>query len=320
MIHPFVRHFSLTAVFGLSLLCHPAFADPNAHPRLRLQPPAGPMWTQTSAEYRACAMQTYRMAEMQLEQWVRDSALGKDGKARRPGQEKPMAIILDLDETVIDNIGFQVYGATQPSFRSADFNAWVEFQADHDPAILAVPGAVRFLQKAEAAGVTPFYISNRLESGTAATAKVVGKLGLGVADIESRLLLSKGDGDRKAAEEWLKNKRVTAEVASQLLDGEGRKELRRRQVAQNYEVVAYFGDQLGDFEPYVRGPNDTYLSRQVRADENDARWGVEWFMLPNPMYGGWGARGEVPEEMLVNMRPVLTDFGFSHWLKTKGRH
>lgn len=321
------RSLCLSGFLGLCLLSTASLAEPVAAPlKLRLQPPAAQLWTQTSAEYRASAIQTYRLAEMQLDRWSRESVKGRDGKARRKGSDKPLAIILDLDETVIDNIGFQVYGTTQAGFRSADFDAWVEFQATHEPAILGVPGAVRFLKKAEAAGVTPIYISNRLESGTASTIEVLRKLGVGVSGIQDRLLLSKGDGDRKAAEAWLENKRVTGEFAAQLLDGEGRKELRRRQVAEKYEVVGYFGDQLGDFDPYVRAepngkggqkePND-YASRQARADQNDARWGTEWFVLPNPMYGGWGPTGDIPEQMLVNLRPALTDFGFTEWLKQR---
>lgn len=319
MSHPFVHRSLAAAAFALLLVCSPALGKPREEPELRLQPPSGQLWAQTSAEYRACAMQTYRLAELQLERWGSELIKGPDGKARRRGCEKPVAVILDLDETVIDNIGFQVYQATQPAFRSADFSAWVEYQAGNEQAILAVPGAVRFLTRAQAAGITPFYISNRLESGTASTIKVLERLGLDTTNIERRLLLSLGDGDRAAAEAWLENKRVPGELASALLDGEGRKELRRRQVAEDYEVIAYFGDQLGDFEPYLNNPQNGFALRRQRAEANDERWGAEWFILPNPMYGAWGVRGENPDEALQNMRPLLTDFGFGDWLTSKNR-
>ena len=54
------------------------------------------LWQQQSAEYRALAYQAYNLAKLQL-----DNILQSENTS-----DKPLAIVTDVDETVIDNSPF----------------------------------------------------------------------------------------------------------------------------------------------------------------------------------------------------------------------
>ena len=57
------------------------------------------------------------------------------------------------------------------------------------------------------------------------------------------------------------------------------KTLRRAFIAANYRIVALVGDDLGDF-----------VDPQVFAGDRERlepRFGMNWFLLPNPIYGSW---------------------------------
>ena len=101
--------------------------------------------------------------------------------------------------------------------------------------------------------------------------------------------------------------------------GEGTKEARRRLVQQKYDVVAYFGDVLGDFEPYLpgnaEGTQPPYLERQKEGDRQSSHWGRNWFLLPNPMYGPWAPGAAIPEN---GIEKALDDQGFESYLRQKG--
>src|SRR5678815_4731035 len=60
------------------------------------------LWTQSSAEYRALAYQTFSLARLRFDQAVTNSKSGRVLRAM-----KPPAVIVDVDETVMDNSRFQ---------------------------------------------------------------------------------------------------------------------------------------------------------------------------------------------------------------------
>ncbi len=220
-------------------------------------PPANPqqallyanLWVQTSAEYRALCLQIYRNAEgVVLE------------RAKAATGAKPKAVVLDLDETVIDNSGFQTWmHRNNTTYSSAAWGQWTEWQLKEGRAH-ALPGAAGFLGAMEAAGVAAVYISNRKESERAATVASLEFLGIEGGDPGERLLLR------------------TAESG---------KESRREQARAKWNVIAYFGDNLADFAPELEAQGKNWRERLAAAEASRDRWGVEWFVLPNPMYGDW---------------------------------
>lgn len=294
-----------------SLLWAPALAD---------NPPLAELWFQTSTEYRALCYQTYRTAEMQFDRWADLLVKGPDGKAYLPGSDKPVAIVLDLDETVIDNSGFQAFCVQNGvSFNDELWDLWIKFQGQHEAAGPAVPGAPEFLNKVEAMGVTPLYVSNRTVGAESATAKVLGRLGINLEGIQERILLRLNSKDEAARGESVirshKFKPGSPEALA-VSNGEGKKQARRLLLSEKYNVVAYFGDQLGDFLAYVPESSvltqDGYKDRMARAEQYRQHWGTTWYVLPNPMYGYWGPGQTLPAAEPANS---LRDYGFGVYVR-----
>src|SRR5258707_10211475 len=173
---------------------------------------------------------------------------------RRHG--KPRAVIVDLDETILDNglnEGMQV--RNHVNFNQKDWTDWVN-RAE----ATAVPGSVEFLRYAASRGVTVFYITNRNDSQKQGTATNLKKLGF--PKVNDQTLLVQTD---------LKN---------------STKEPRRQQVGSRFDVVLLMGDDLNDFSDVFEN-SKTIESRIAAADRYKSEFGKRFIMLPNPMYGNW---------------------------------
>lgn len=108
-------------------------------------------WMQSSAEYRALSYQAFNVARLRLDQAL---------EGRRPG-DRPLAVIVDCDEAVIDNTPFEAWLIGRDErYSSANWNTWVE-----DAQARALPGAQAFLEYARSRGVEVFYVTNRDERG-----------------------------------------------------------------------------------------------------------------------------------------------------------
>ncbi len=217
---------------------------PQCNPGLALVNAAA--WVASAAEYRASAMQTYNVARQAL-----------DGALAAPGDQPP-AIILDLDETAIDNIRFEARAIREGKTYDADtWKQWVS-----ESAAGATPGAAEFLAYAKSRGVTPFYITNRKAEEETATRTNLAKLGYPL-DTNEDTLLTRGERP-----EW----------------SSGDKSPRREFVAAHHRVLLVLGDDLNDFVPAA---GKTLAERAALVRENAANLGTSWFILPNPMYGSW---------------------------------
>jgi 5'-nucleotidase (lipoprotein e(P4) family) len=223
------------------------------------------LWMQVSAEYRALARQVYEMAGQKIAAPFSGSAASEQsGASAETLARLPTAVILDLDETVLDNAVFQArLLRDRATYNAKSWGEWVgagEAQA--------VPGAREFIAKARALGHTVFYITNRDCTTPAATAtdpcpaktatmRNLVALGIDPAPDPERLLLR---GERP---EW----------------STGTKTHRRAAIAANYRIVALVGDDLGDFvDPQL------YAGDRERLEPH---FGTDWFLLPNPVYGSW---------------------------------
>ena len=223
------------------------------------------LWMQSSAEYRAVAMQTYRAASDQLDAALADPAWDALAPAERgnPAAGLPPAVILDVDETVLDNSPYQarlVSNGTE--YASATWAGWV---AERNAT--AIPGVVDFARAANARGVTLVYITNRTEPMQADTLANLRAVGLPVAD--DSVFLGKG---------------TPVEGCEQADSGD--KTCRRQLAGRRYRVLMQFGDQLGDF---VRIEPNTVAAHDAVLDRHGAWFGRRWWMLPNPSYGDWQA-------------------------------
>ena len=211
---------------------------------------------QKAAEYRALAYQAFNIARLRL-----DADLDKKNLKRLPRAERkrPRAIIVDIDETVLDNSPSQAIGIkTGRPFNTADWYAWGEMRKAK-----AIPGAVDFLNYAIAKGVKVFYISNRDEVQKRATIDNLMKVGF--KDVS--------DGN----------------VLLRQTDASGRhispKGPRRESVFRGHRVVMLIGDNLDDFSDVFERKN--VGERFAETDKAIAEWGRKWIVLPNAMYGTW---------------------------------
>jgi acid phosphatase len=233
--------------------------------------PAGPaandnlnavVWFQSSVEYRLVAGQTWRSALAPLDKAIKTpdwDALAKEDRDT-PARGLPPAIIVDVDETVLDN---SIYEARQirdnKEFDKASSQQWVDEQA-----ATAVPGAVEFLQEAAHRGVVVFYISNRDVSQSTATFENLRRRGFPVTDASQLLFAGTVVPDCE-------------QVGSA-------KACRRKLVGRTHRVLMLFGDQLGDL---VNIPLNTPEGREQTIAPYLGWVGERWFVLPNPMYGSW---------------------------------
>ncbi len=220
------------------------------------------LWVQRSAEYRAAAIQTYRAAADHL-----DTALAEKhwdalvpSERDTPGHDLRPAVVLDIDETVLDNSPYQARLVRDGlEYSDPTWDAWVEERKARP-----VPGVLDFARAANAKGVTLLYISNRAVHLKDATLANLRAAGLPVAD--DSVFLGLGTVVEGCEQEG------------------SEKDCRRRLAGRNYRVLMQFGDQLGDF---VHIDANTPQRRQALLDEYDDWFGERWWMLPNPTYGSW---------------------------------
>jgi len=214
------------------------------------------LWVQTSAEYEILAQTVYEQAAEALELALSDTSRSAALEQRPPFSGKPPAVIVDVDETVLDNSPFQAQLVHNGSLYTPElWGDWVA-RASAD----WVPGAQGFLEAARDRNVAVFYVTNRRANEEAATLRNLERLGAGPGISPDRVLTR---GER---EDWTSDKTS-----------------RRAFVARDYRVLLLVGDDLNDFLPARTG-----LEERARvADEYGSRFGRDWFLLPNPSYGSW---------------------------------
>ena len=210
------------------------------------------LYQQKAAEYRALAYQAYNIARERL-----DGDLDKKNVKKLPKAERkmPRAIVVDIDETVLDNSPSNAYAAKNNlPFNVKDWYVWGEMRKAK-----AVPGAVDFLNYAVSKGVKIFYISNRDEVQKQVT-------------VDN--LKSAGFADASADNVWLRQN-----------PAESTKEPRRTNVAAKYRIVMLIGDNLDDFSNVFERKSLT--DRFAETEKARDQWGKLFIVLPNAMYGTW---------------------------------
>ncbi len=167
--------------------------------------------------------------------------------------EKPFAVVTDIDETVLDNSPYTVHQALlNKTYSDSSWIQWTSLsEAD------SVPGAPAFFKYAASKGVEVFYITNRSIPEMTTTITNLKKWGFPYAD-EKHLLL----------------KTTTSS-----------KDERRAAVAEKYNILLFFGDNLGDFQGIF--DHKTNEERDAIVKQEAAMFGKKFIVLPNPMYGEW---------------------------------
>ena len=205
----------------------------------------GLLWMRTSAEYRALAYQGYNVALNLVKMAVTDPS----------HQRKPLAIVLDADETVVDNTKLMGESVANGNGR---FDAPWWRQAVHQGKSQAMPGAVEFLNEVHKQGVEIFYVSNRYAPvNLDVTIQNFKELGFPSVD-KNHVLLFEKDSDKQP---------------------------RFDAIAKKYYVVVYMGDNAGDFPIGTKGK--TLAERNGIIDAHKEDFGTTFVVFPNPAYGSW---------------------------------
>jgi len=207
-----------------------------------------------SAEYRAACHQCFRWAEMivQLKKQLR-RGVGESANS------KPMAVVMDLDETILDNGWFQSQQIRdQVAF---DMQRWAMWEQNGSAKVRVIPGAVAFIKKLRELGVAPIYISNRNSKALKQTMETLERFEINVP-VNQILLADEQTGSDKTS--------------------------RRARVEQSFDVILYLGDNLRDFdECFKYNSADGIDGRNRAVEELSEKFGIEWIILPNPSYGEW---------------------------------
>lgn len=280
------------------------------------------LWVQRSAEFRGLSYQAYNLAAMEVDKAVTQRK-EKENDRKENERNLPLAIVIDIDDTVVCNAPLEVYYLNHPEAK-ADYNAWKKWISQHNPLL---PGARDFLKYTDKRGVQIFYVTGR------------------------------GPKDKQATEELLRKAGLPFPDASHLLmnDLSGGKMKRFAKLARRYDIICYLGDNVGDFpigterdenaviykkeaavsdsvsECKAEAQNSkskTEMSLDIRAmlkrDKNTKRnkiidthknsFGTKFILLPNPMYGDWEYnlakkyRRLPPEQRIALRKAALKSF------------
>lgn len=218
------------------------------------------LYLQTSAEFQACCRQIYRCATERLKSQMSNAS----ARFAKP------AVVMDLDETVFDNSSFQTFLLRSGLEYTEEL--WDQYERDHPQDVTPVPGALEFIRNAGNLGVHVVFLSNRSERFRDSTRSALKRLGLGIVPEERLLLKPTGASSDKTA--------------------------RRKIVASQFDVLMYIGDGLRDFSEEFAGPKvgpspsieqcrNAIAHRLTAMKAAEPHLGVDWFVIPNPVYGEW---------------------------------
>ena len=204
------------------------------------------LWFQNAGEVRALQYQAFNVAKLRLDQDLRRE--GNKGKG------KQRAVVVDVDETVLDNSPYQARVLQTDKGYPTGWHDWITM-AEATP----IPGAVKFLRYAKRKGVAVFYITNRKDKGSAREATLKNLRGLGFPVEDDHVMLRTHESSKRE---------------------------RRSKVLEKYRIVLLIGDNLGDFDDLFEGKISMSIRNRM-VDKNYLDFGKRFIVVPNPMYGDW---------------------------------
>ena len=198
-------------------------------------------WFRNSAEYRALAVLVYRDAADHLPALTQGLA------------PQTWGVILDADETILDNSEYQRRRALLDSgYTEATWLAWVRERAAG-----AIPGAVEFTKLVRSMRGRVAIVTNRADSLCAPTRENLQSIG-----VEADIVLCQLPGE---SDKNLRFQRIQSGAAAASIPA--------------LTIVEWLGDNIQDFPR---------LTQAARSDSTAlAEFGRRYFVLPNPMYGSW---------------------------------
>ena len=215
------------------------------------------LFKRTSAEYKANTFQAYASAQRNIDKALADKSWTALLNQKNGYESLPPAVILDIDETVLDNSEHQVRSIKNGTNYPVGWKEWVSEESAG-----ALPGVKEYLSYADSKGVKIFYVTNRTHDLEEYTRNNIKALGLPLDNDRDVLLMKNEKG-------WASDKTS-----------------RRDLIKKDFRVIQIFGDQLDDFIS-MEETATSVDSRKALIDKYASMWGEKWYMLINPMYGEW---------------------------------
>jgi len=231
--------YTITAV-ALLISCQPKQADQNIHIRNTM----ATIYVQQAPEYIALAEQAYAAARLSLDNQFTMAV-------------KPLAVVLDIDETVLDNSPYQAKQILENFNYPDHWDDWIN-KENAQP----VPGSLDFLQYADSKGIVIYYISNRKQKYLKATINNLNKFGYPQVD-STHIMLRTSTNSKE--------------------------ERRQKVVNQGLEIALLIGDNLDDMSAEFEVEDAD--KRKEATYANQAKFGTKYIVLPNPTYGKWVQNG-----------------------------
>ncbi|MBF7684892.1 5'-nucleotidase, lipoprotein e(P4) family [Acinetobacter sp. B10A] len=201
-------------------------------------------YQQGSPEIQALQQQSYALATLRIQQYLE----------QHPQITKPLAVVTDLDETVLDNSALLARD-TLACHDWSGWDTWSAWEKSGNPTLIA--GSLDFFNFLNDKGIKIFYISDRSDENKAATLATLRQLKLPQVNADQVLLL-----------------------------GPAKQKRRDMVTAQGYQTIMLLGDTLHDF-------SNEFNSKQSKSEglaaveKNKAHFGTDWIVLPNASYGSW---------------------------------
>lgn len=227
--------YTISAVFIFSA-CQTNQSSDNVHIRNAM----ATIYVQQAPEYIALAEQAYAQARMSLDEQFKTAVM-------------PLAVVLDIDETVLDNSPYQAEQILDNFNYPDHWDEWI-----YKEEAMPIPGSLEFLQYADSKGIVIFYISNRKHKYLGPTINNLNKFGYPQADSAHILL------------------RTTTS---------SKEERRQKVLDQGLEIALLIGDNLDDMSAEFEVEDPSKRNEAVFA--NQSKFGVKYIVLPNPTYGKW---------------------------------
>ncbi len=230
-----ILFISLIITIGFSSCSQSKKLNQGMHPLLY-----STLYQQQAAEFQALCYQAYNLAELRMQEHLQKT------------YNKPLAVVVDIDETVLDNSPYEAEGILKGFSYPVRWDEWM-----YKASAIIIPGSLDFLKSAEAKGVEVFYVSNRREVYREATLKNLQEKGFPFAD-DAHLFLKTELNEKQS---------------------------RRNKINESHEIILLIGDNLGDFD----GIFETNIpeQRMQQTLDNHDKFGDRWIVLPNAVYGDW---------------------------------
>lgn len=199
------------------------------------------LYQQSSAEAAALYHQAYNFARIMVHNELQNQSI----KQKR-------AIIIDVDETVLDNSPYQALCIVEGINYPERWDEWC-LRAEAP----ALPGSQRFLNYVASQDIEVFYVTNRKEHLKDATLENLKRRAFPFAD-EDHIFMRKDQNT---------------------------KEPRRKSIEKDYRVIMLLGDNLEDFTNAFenRDPEE----RMEIVERLKDSFGRRFILFPNAMYGSW---------------------------------